>query len=180
MGFRFDDLDLHTRALMLDEVDRDARLGVLYRSQRLSRIGHVLYLPALRDAVRRGNERTLAGAIASGGMLNEYEIVRRKDKAFARRVPRDAHRTLAEGEFNRFYLRALCVRAQDEGYDRLEIYRAKEVASPRPASQAVLGAQVEVRTLLRELRTYVGIETTYNLPAPNSGLSARLPVPLAA
>jgi len=180
MGFRFDDLDLHTRALMLDEVDRDVRLGVLYRSQRLSPRGHVLYVPALREAVCRGNEQTLARAIASGGMLNAYEIGHRRGTVFAKRVPHDAHRTLAEGEFNRFYLRALCVRAQDEGCERLEIYRAKQVTSPRPESQAQLGAQVDVRTLLRDLRKYVGVETAYKLPAPNSGLSARVPVPLAA
>ena len=180
MSFRFDDLDLHTRALMLDEVDRDARLGVLYRSPRLSPIGQVFYLPALREAVCRGDEQTLARAIASGRMLNAHEISHRRGKVFAKRVPRDAHQTLAEGEFNRFYLRALCVRAHEEGYDQLEIYRAKQVASPRPGSQAQLGARVEVRTLLRDLRKYVGVETAYHLPEPNSGLSARLPVAHAA
>lgn len=176
MGFRFNDLDLHTRALMLDEVDRDNRLGVLYRSQRLSQRGHLLYVPALREAIRRGNEQTLAFAIASERMLNTHEIGRRGDKYFAKRVPRDAHLTLAEGEFNRFYLRALCVRAMDEGQDQLEIYRAKQVAAPRPESQAKLGARVDVHTLLRDLRTYVGVLTVYNLPAPNSGLSARVPL----
>jgi hypothetical protein len=180
MSFRFDDLDLHTRALMLDEVDRDARLGVLYRSPRLSPLGQVFYLPALREAVCRGTEQTLASEIASGGMLKEHEIGHRKGKVFAKRVPRDAHQTLAEGEFNRFYLRALCVRALEEGYEQLEIYRAKQVASPRPESQAQLGARVDVRTLLRELRKYVGVETAYNFPAPNSGLSARLSIAMAA
>ena len=180
MSFRFNDLDLHTRALMLDEVDRDARLGVLYRSPRLSPIGQVQYLPALREAVCRGNERTLAREIASRGMLKTYEIRQRGNKAFAVRVPRDAHRTLAEGEFNRFYLRALCLRAQEEGLGQLEIYRAKQVASPRPESEARLGARVDVHTLLHDLRKYVGVETTAHFPAPNSGLSGRLSIPLAS
>lgn len=180
MGFRFDDLDLHTRALMLDEVDRDARLGVLYRSPRLSPVGQVYYLPALRDAVCRGNERTLAAEIASRRMLNTHEISHRGDKVFAKRVPCNAHRTLAEGEFNRFYLRALCLRMLDEGQEHLEIYRAKQVASPRPESQAQLGTQVEVRGFLSDLRKYVGVETAYSMPAPNSGLSARVPVALTA
>jgi hypothetical protein len=165
---------------MLDEVDRDARLGVLYRSPRLSPLGHVCYLPALREAVCRGTEQTLASEIARGGMLNTHEIGHRKGKVFAKRVPRDAHQTLAECEFNRFYLRALSVRALQEGYDQLEIYRAKQVTSPRPESQAQLGARLDVRTLLRELRKYVGVETAFNFPAPNSGLSARLSIPLAA
>ena len=130
--------------------------------------------------MRRGTEQTLASTIATGRMLNTHEIGRRGDKVFVKRVPRDAHRTLAEGEFNRFYLRALCLRALDEGHDQLEIYRAKQVASPRAESQARLGARVDVRTLLRDLRKYVGMETVYNLPAPSSGLSARLSVSLAA
>ncbi len=176
MGFHFDDLDLHTRALMLDEVDRDTRLGVLYRSRRLSRRGEAAYLPALREAVCRGNERTLARAISSGQMLDAYELGHRKGRVFAKRVPRDAHRTLAEGEFNRFYLRALCVRAEEEGYRQLEIYRAKSVTTPRPESQARLGTRVEIRGLLRALRTRIGVDTALGLPAPNSGLSARIPI----
>lgn len=180
MSFRFHDLDLHTRALMLDEVDRDARLGVLYRSPRLSPLGQVFYPPALREAVCRGNERTLAAAIANGRMLNTHEISRRGDKVFAKRVPHNAHKTLAEGEFNRFYLRALCLRALEEGCDQLEIYRAKQVVTPRPESQAQLGTCIDVTAFLSELRKYVGVETAYHLPAPNSGLSARVPVVQAA
>jgi hypothetical protein len=180
MGFRFDDLDLHTRALMLDEVDRDTRLGVLYRSPRLSPLGQVFYVRALREAVGRGNERTLAAAIASGGMLNTHEISHRRGKVFAKRVPCNAHLTLAEGEFNRFYLRALCLRMLEDGHRQLEIYRAKQVASPRPESQAQLGTRVDVHTFLSDLRKYVGVDTTYCMPAPNSGLSARVPLGIAA
>jgi hypothetical protein len=51
-------------------------------------------------------------------------------------VPVTAADTLAEGEFNRFYLRGLCRRASAANMAEIEVYRAKEVAnrvrSPQP------------------------------------------------
>lgn len=118
MSFRFENLDARTRELMLEEVEHDVQLGSLYMSKRLSPIGQLTYLPALRDAIRNGNEQTLAHAILMGGMLDSRELSHRKGNVFWKDVPVDAHLTLAEGEFNRFYLRALCRRAQEEGHDQ--------------------------------------------------------------
>jgi hypothetical protein len=75
-----------------------------------------------------------------------------------------------------------CSRATrwEEGCDQLEIYRAKQVTTPRPESQEQLGTRVAVHAFLGELRKYVGVETAYHVPAPNSGLSARVPVAQAA
>jgi len=38
---------------------------------------------------------------------------------------RNAHEMLAEGEFNRFYIRALCARAIEDGLPEVTVYRAK-------------------------------------------------------
>lgn len=180
MSFRFENLDARTRELMLEEVEHDVQQSCLYMSKRFSPIGQLAYLPALRDAVRSGNERTLAHAILVGGMLDSRELSHRKGRVFWKDVPVDAHLTLAEGEFNRFYLRALCRRAMDEGHEQLEVYRAKDVYSPRAMSEMRLGAFVDASRFLRDLRTHVGVETALGLPAPNSGLSARIPKTRAA
>ncbi len=91
------------------------------------------------------------------------------------KVPRNAHETLAEGEFNRFYIRGLCRRAIDEGLSALEVYRAKEVRDPRPESQNMIGKSLDPSQLLNDLRTQIGIDTVLGLPSgPNSGLSARI------
>jgi hypothetical protein len=83
---------------------------------------------------------------------------------------------LAEGEFNRFYVRGLCLRAIDEGIDRLVIYRAKAVEEPRPDSNRRIGRSVNPRTLLDDLRRNAGVDTALGIPpGPNSGLSVKLP-----
>jgi hypothetical protein len=92
------------------------------------------------------------------------------------KVPITAPDTLAEGEFNRFYIRGLCRRAIEEQIPNLVIYRAKEVSNPRPESEEKIGKSISAQTLLTDLRTHLGIDTVLGLPAgPNSGLSVKLP-----
>ena len=62
-------------------------------------------------------------------------------------MPSNAHNTLAEGEFNRFYLRGLCLEAIQQG-KMIEVYRAKAVNQPRAVSQALIGTQLDPNQLL--------------------------------
>jgi hypothetical protein len=87
----------------------------------------------------------------------------------------NANETLAEGEFNRFYLRGLCRVAIDGRTPSIAVYRAKPVAEPRPESQALIGTTFDANTLLADLRAHTGVDTALDLPpGPNSGLSGRL------
>ena len=89
-----------------------------------------------------------------------------------------AAQQLAEGEFNRYYIRGLCRRAQEEGITELVIYRGKEVRKPRPESQAKIGTRISVDHLLEALRShdFVSVEEAFAVPSgPNSGLTAQLP-----
>lgn len=178
MAFVFHDLDQRTRQLMLDEFKLALTQGSLYMSTRLSGAGMIGYPPALAAAMTGGTEATLATAIRAGGFLNQKETSHNKrGQPFPKDVPFDAHETLAEGEFNRFYIRALCLRAQQDGLTHLEIYRAKQVASPRSESRAKIGTMIAVDALLADLRTSTLVEPALGVPAgPNSGLSVRLPV----
>ena len=88
----------------------------------------------------------------------------------------NAHEMLAEGEFNRFYIRALCLRAIEDGMAQVIVYRAKAVQNARSESERKIGQGVPVEALLRDLRTHPGVDTALGLPpGPNSGLSVRLP-----
>jgi hypothetical protein len=88
----------------------------------------------------------------------------------------NAHEMLAEGEFNRFYIRALCLRAIEDGVSEVIVYRAKDVEHARSESQQKIGSRVAAELLLRDLRTHVGVDTALGLPpGPNSGLSVHLP-----
>jgi hypothetical protein len=88
----------------------------------------------------------------------------------------NAHEMLGEGEFNRFYIRGLCLRAIEDGIPDVEVYRAKPVDSPRPESQALIGQRIKAEALLQDLRARTNVEPALGCPpGPNSGLSVRLP-----
>lgn len=92
------------------------------------------------------------------------------------KVPVTAPDTLAEGEFNRFYVRGLCLRAIEKGIPEMEVYRGKPVRQPRPESKAMIGKRISAQILLEDLRQSPGVEPALGLPpGPNSGLTVRLP-----
>lgn len=174
MGLQFRDLNAQTRALMLAEIDLDESEGRLFLSQRLTSVGRASYPSILREAVNGHSDDWLAAKLQSGGFLLELEPrTSRNGKRTMAKVPVTAAQTLAEGEFNRFYLRALSRQLIDGGAGALRIYRAKEVSSPRSESERKIGATVDPSQLLADLRASVGVDTALGLPpGPNSGLSA--------
>jgi len=119
MQFMFENLDDQTRRAMEQEIDRDIAEGRLYISPRLNLQGQASWAGLLRDAVRRQNEVWLAEQVRNGRLLKTHEE-RRKPKGGTTLavVPVTAPETLAEGEFNRYYARGLCVRAMPMGRGR--------------------------------------------------------------
>lgn len=170
------ELDDLTRTEMQAEVAEDVATGTLYLSPRLSEIGRRDYPELLRNAVAHHDESWLAAQLRSGGRLNARELSHSKTgKVIDKLVPVTAADTLAEGEFNRFYLRGLCRRASAADMAEIEVYRAKEVVSPRSESTALIGQRLSAVALLADLRVSVGVDTALGLPpGPNSGLSGRL------
>ena len=175
MSFNFNNLDKRTRDLMVDEVDYDIANGKLYLSPRLKNQGIQEYENRLKNAIQNGNETTLAADLRSNGLLKQFEIRNTRSGPKRARVPINAHETLAEGEFNRYYIRALCRRVIEEKTGRLEVYRAKQVSNPRTASQAKIGEMMDSTDLLTDLRNNPGVDTALGLPpGPNSGLSVQI------
>lgn len=169
-------LDDVTRPLMRSEVESDIAAGGLYESPRLSDRGNADYPSLLLDATDGGTDGSLADELNALGRLKDTETATRNGKTFSKKVPVTAAETLAEGEFNRFYARGLCLRAVAEGVTHVRVYRAKAVAVPRPASEAMIGQLVDAQALLNDLRQSSGVEPALGLPpGPNSGLSVELP-----
>jgi hypothetical protein len=167
-------LDDRTRHSMLEEVLMDIERKALYLSKRLNDNGIAKYPEILRRAIDRGNDSTFADELQSGYMNTTEERKKPSGGFTSVRVPSNAHEMLAEGEYNRFYVRALCRRAIQEGTS-LVIYRAKPVSNPRPESELKIGQTVDPQRLLEDLRNNVGIDTALGIPAgPNSGLSVKL------
>ncbi len=173
-----------TRAAMLSEVDHDiaagpGSTGVLYLSPRLSPQGISDYPDLLRDAVQTGDDATLTAALASNGRLLTHETAKHPKGGpdIVKTVPVTAPQTMAEGEFNRYYARGVCIRALVEtGPDAtVTIYRARESTSARSASVALIGTTPYAAALLEDLRTHIGMDTALHLPpGPNSGVSVHL------
>lgn len=174
MALNLRNLDSRTRELMLEELLIDIEKKVLYLSKRLNDSGILKYPELLRYAIEKGNDNILAQELKNGYLKVTEQRKKPKGGFSVVNVPVNANEMLAEGEFNRFYMRALCSRAIDEG-KVLIVYRAKNVTNPRPESQMKIGHTVNPHQLLKDLRENIGTDTALGLPAgPNSGLSVRL------
>jgi hypothetical protein len=176
MSLVLTNLDEKTRRFMIEEVEHDIANDQLYISPRLNPQGRAVYLNLLKEAIESQSDGWLAEQLRFGGMMNPMEQRRKPKGDYTMvRVPVTAPDTLAEGEYNRFYIRGLCRRAIEEGIASLEIYRAKAVMQPRSDSQAKIGTKINVEILLNDLRVNIGIDTALGLPpGPNSGLSVKL------
>jgi hypothetical protein len=171
------DLDERTRRLMLAELAYDMAQNQLHISPYLSPQGQHDYPNLLREALEHGDDATLGEALRK---------MRRIDRTGHRRlptggymivsVPHNAAETIAESEFNRYYIRALSRRAIEEGIEELIVYRAKPVQEPRPESEALVETSVDPAVLLRDLRDHPGEVPDLGIPGgPNSGITVRLP-----
>ena len=176
MGLTYPQLDEATRRLMLEELDLDVREGRLYVSDRLSPTGVHEYPQRLRAAIESGTDESLAATLRQNGRLNSTKQRRKPSGGYTTaKVPVTAADTLAEGEFNRFYVRGLCRRNLQERDGQLVVHRAKAVAQPRPESEALIGTSPDAEKLLSDLRTNIGVEPALGVPkGPNSGLSVQI------
>jgi hypothetical protein len=150
-------LDQATRKSMISELDSDIAAKNLYLSQRLSPHGLQKYPDIIRQALEHYDDTWLASELNLGGILNTTEQRRATSGVTTTvKVPVTAAGTMAEGEFNRFYMRGLCLRAISEGKTYLEIYRAKQVTNPRSKSLKLTGTTIAAVPLLDDLRKSIG------------------------
>lgn len=176
MALKLQDLNEATRRFMLGELAQDVQNGRLYISPRLTLDGQRQYEPLLRAAFTSHDESWLAQQLRLGDLMAAMEPRTRNGKTTMARVPVTAPETLAEGEFNRYYIRGLCRRAMEQGIGSVVVYRAKEVEHPRSESEMKIGVQMNPEVLLQDVWIHPGVDTALGLPAgPNSGLSVRLP-----
>jgi hypothetical protein len=175
VGLNYVDLDAMTRPFMLAE----SALGNHYASPRLTPLGASNWVPALNRAIEREADDWLATHLIQTRAIKDQEAYVRNGKSFIRNINiQSACWQLAEGEFNRYFIRGLCCRALDSGVTHLIVYRAKSVSHARPESTAKIGMHIAATMLLAALRSnnFVSIEDALAVPGgPNSGLSVRLP-----
>lgn len=178
MGIHYAGLNSDTRHFMVQEV----RAGGHYESPRLTAEGLRIWPMLLEEAATAHNDDWLAGELLRRNLLRTQEAYNRAGATHTRRINQpQAAEQLAEGEFNRYYLRGLCLRAIRDGVPVLVVYRGKAVAQPRPESEALIGREVPVDVVLNHVRSndFVSIEEVaggVRVPGgPNSGITCRLP-----
>ncbi|HEY9429407.1 MAG TPA: hypothetical protein VIR34_19770 [Gemmatimonadaceae bacterium] len=174
MPLKYDDLDPVTRGFALAEFDGDAARGQLTVSSRIRPTSTEEYESLLREALAYYDDRWLEDRVE--GLVVDFELRQTPSGATTTaKLPSYAPRVLAEGDFNRYYMRGVCARAVAEGRGVVEVYRARVSAEPRPESQELEGQRLDAATLLRQLRTrYADSDEEPTLGKPNSGLSVRL------
>ena len=174
MKFKFENLDNEIRDLMTSEIKSDFSNGKLYFSKRFNENGNKLYLQLLLDSVNSGDEESLAIALKQNNCFAEMEARNGKKGVTYAKIPETANQTLAESEFNRYYIRGLALKALVSSLT-LTIYRARHSENPRTESEIMIGKQVSADKILNDLRSSIGFDTALGLPAgPNSGLSVKL------
>ena len=166
-GFHFDDLDDEVRRLMLDEVEYDVRKNRFYISKRLNEKGQKIFKDCLIRAIEDGNEKTLED------MLPKWDYFKTREIRDGRSVfmPKNAPKLLSQTVFNRYYIRAVCLKAIKEGIETVTIYRARNSRDERCESERKIGDEVDAKDLLEDLRN-PGKPTI--IPEINSGLSVRI------
>ena len=181
MTMNFRNLNARIRVLMAQEVDLDISTGNLYFSKRFTDTGRQVYPSLLLEAVKYHNDDWLAQELNSHGCFKTGEVRRSRNGNFnVAHTPFTAGETLAEGEFNRFYMRGLCVEAMEDRIPEVVVYRGKYVEQPRPESEALIGMRIPASKLLEDLRSLPGSRMQYGIPAgPNSGLTICLPETIA-
>jgi hypothetical protein len=170
--FDFKDLDATIRSIMLTELEYDFQRKSLYKSKRFSENGNLNYYSIFKNVLLlNGNELDLSNALLANNCFLDNVPQKRGDKIILVSVPKDAHLTFAQGEFNRYYIRAICIKAKAEG-KKIIVYRARQSQNPRDESQHLIGTALDPDRLLLDVRANIGRELLY-LPGVNSGLSVR-------
>lgn len=177
MGIYYKNLDGECRQFMLEELNKDATAGTLYISPRLNEIGLKNWKIILEEAIRNHDDTWLENKLRTENYMKDQEQCRKPTGGFTiAKVPVTAPEMLAEGEFNRFYARGLCLKAIKNNISEVVIYRGKEVQQPRAESQAMIGKRINAGALLDDLRKSQGVEPALGLPpGPNSGITVCLP-----
>ena len=168
MGLHYTKLNNEVRRAMVEEIESDAKRRNVYYRPRLNSTGHSQWISLLIDAAEGGDDDWLANTLVERKLLVPSFSAAKNSK----KPGFSAAETLAEGEFNRYYIRAVCKVALEKNIDYVTVYRAKKAWAPRPESMQLDGRRFDPEDLLNDLRTNVGRATRYGVPAgPNSGMS---------
>lgn len=148
----FSKLDTRTRALMCEEIDLALESDNIYRSKNFNDIGQKNWILLLRESAEHYDEHWLGFQLEMSGAMKHLKPKKKPWHYTSEYVPDARVEILATGQFNRFYMAAICRRALDDGETSVTIYRAKHKREPREESHLLEGTSRDANVLLQELR----------------------------
>ena len=174
MPLQYESLDPATRRFAIAELDSDLATGAYHPSERIRPTAAAEYQRYLHEALRYYDDRWLEEHASD--LMVDFEPRRtRSGGQTAVKLPEMASRMLAEGDFNRYYMRGVALRAIEEGRQVVEVYRARLSMEPRAESAQLEGHRLPATEVLNYLRgEQVPDPAVTALGRPNSGLSVRL------
>jgi hypothetical protein len=174
MPLQYESLDPTTRRFAIAELDSDIATGAYHTSERIRHTAISEYQRYLHEALRYYDDRWLEEHAAD--LMIDFEPRRtRSGGQTAVKLPQMASRMLAEGDFNRYYMRGVALRAIQEGREVIEVYRARLSLEPRRESAELEGRRLPAAEVLNYLRGEPTSDPAVTaLGRPNSGLSVRL------
>ena len=174
MPLHYENLDPTTRRYALTELDDDLKSGGFHASERLRPTAIAEYQRLLHEAIRYYDDRWLEERASD--LLVDFETrTTRSGGQTTAKIPGMAARMLTEGDFNRYYMRGVALRALEEGRHVVEVYRARLSMEPRPESTEMEGHRLTAREVLDQLRGLANGEPVMpRLGRVNSGMSIKL------
>ncbi len=172
MQYYFPDLDSTTRMLMKKEVDVDIISNLVFYPKSLPEVNKSEYVRLLTKTIESGSVDSFHFGL--------IPLLSMKVDKNSRKTPKNIAEMVAFSEFNRYYVRALVLRALCEN-KVLAVYRAKEVMNERDDSKYLLqkryfGADTLRRMIdiLSDFHKVFNESNPIEFLRPNSGLSIRL------
>jgi hypothetical protein len=170
MTFAFRNLHAQTRQGMANEINAARDRSTLYHSTRFNDQGRAAWPGLLAEAAGTYDEHWLAYHLDEMGCFKGFEYRAKPNGGYTTaHVPQTASETLADAEFNRYYMIAVCEQAHAAN-GNVTVYRAKERGQARGESEAVIGSIHTPAELLPALRA-LPAGAMHFLLKPNSGLS---------
>jgi hypothetical protein len=183
-NMEFTNLDEMTRHYMLMELDADVREGRVAVSPLLTERGRGEYADLLAEALRHHDPYWLASELRSGRRMRIAVEDADVEKLIPEELPVFEPDVLAEGEFNRYYVRGMCRRALDEGIEELKIvklnrgpyanfvYQSGDLPKDEREREVDVAGRVDPGWLLEKLRQDPEAEMDVGIPGePGSGLT---------
>lgn len=170
--YYFPNLDTKTRSIMMNELDCDFKNGLFYEPSSIKPEYINSYKLILRKYFEIGHVEGLEKALTPS-------FFNTKDKN-GRKIPSNIAQTIAFSDFNRYYVKAILIRAINEN-KKVCIYRAKESLNKRSESENLINkCYFEKQTLeqmlkvIRDYKILFSSQSKITFLEPNSGLSLKL------